>query len=115
MNRLTQLPQEDGPLFDNEIKRLANRILPITVLSGTFAIDSTGVKTVTIAHGIGVIPAAKDCYLTVIEVTNVDDFAFNMIKIESTDITNVVAKINISTASGTASAVARLGLLVITH
>ena len=84
-----------------------------TVLSGTFTIDSTGVKTVTIAHGLAVTPALKDCTVTVTEDTDVDDWAFSLLKVESVGATNVVAKINVSTASATGGATAKLGLMVV--
>ena len=85
----------------------------VTLLSGTFAIDSTGVKTVTTAHGLSVTPDIQDIQLTVTENTDVDDWAYNLLKVESVDATNVVAKINVSTQSGTASATAKLAILVI--
>jgi hypothetical protein len=83
-----------------------------SLLSATFAIDSTGIKTVTTAHGLIDTFAAKDVVLTVIEDTNVDDWAFNLLKVESVDTTNVVAKINVSTASGTGAATAKLGIVI---
>jgi hypothetical protein len=82
------------------------------VLSGTFAIDSTGVKTVTITHGLAVTPNVEDCYLTVVQNTAVDDWAFNLLKVTATSSTTVTAKINVSTASATGSATAKLGLKV---
>lgn len=85
-----------------------------TLLSGTFAIDSTGVKTVTTAHGLSVTPAIQDVQVSVTEDSNVDDWAFDLLKVESVDGTNVVCKINVSTASATGSATAKLGILVIT-
>lgn len=84
-----------------------------TVLSAGFAIDSTGVKTVTTAHGLSVTPDIQDVQLTVTEDTNVDDWAFNLLKVESVDGTNVVAKINVSTASATGAATAKLAILVV--
>jgi hypothetical protein len=83
------------------------------LLSATFAIDSTGVKTVTTAHGLSIAPDIQDVQLTVSELTNVDDYAFGYVKVESVDATNVVAKVNVTTASGTASATAKLNILVI--
>jgi ribosomal protein L12E/L44/L45/RPP1/RPP2 len=85
-----------------------------TLLSGTFAIDSTGVKTVTTAHGLSVTPALHDVQVSVVEESNVDDWAFDLLKVESVDATNVVCKINVSTASATGSATAKLALLVVT-
>jgi len=94
---------------------LQARTTAITTLqSGTFAIDSTGVKTVTTPHNLLIAPALYNVQVSVIEETNVDDWAFNLLKVESVDADNVVCKINVSTASGTGSATARLALLVIT-
>ena len=84
-----------------------------TLLSATFAIDSTGVKTITTAHGLASAPSIQDVQLTVTEDSNVDDWAFNLLKVESVDATNVVAKINVSTASATGGATAKLAILVI--
>lgn len=98
--------------WDTDGPRFIPTTLTTTLLSGTFAIDSTGIKTVTIAHGLAAAPDIQDCQLTVTEETNVDDWAFNLLKVDSVNGTNVVAKINVSTASATASATARLALLI---
>ena len=83
-----------------------------TVLSGTFAIDSTGVKTVTIAHGLAVTPAMQDCAVVVTEDTVVDDWAYNLLKVTAVGAANVTVKINVSTASATVGATAKLALRV---
>lgn len=86
---------------------------PDTVLlSPSFTIDSTGIKTVTIPHGLGYTPAVKAIQLTVAENTAVDDWAFNLLKIVSVNGVNIVAKINVSTGSGTGGAIANLAVLV---
>jgi hypothetical protein len=85
-----------------------------TLLSAAFAIDSTGVKTVTTAHGLSITPSIQDVQVSVTEDTNVDDWAFDLLKVESVDATNVVCKINVSTASATGSATAKLAILVVT-
>lgn len=82
------------------------------ILSGTFAIDSTSIKIVMMPHGLAITPAVQDCYLTVVQNTAVDDWAYNMLKIVSTDTKNVIVKINISTASTTVGATAKLALRV---
>ncbi len=87
-------------------------ILRNKVLSDSFAIDSTGVKTVTIAHGLDITPSKEDCQLTVVEETDVDDWRFDLLKVDSVDATNVTAKIHVSTASATAGATAKLALRV---
>lgn len=82
------------------------------VLSPAFAIDAVAVVTVTIPHGLAVTPAVEDCQLTVVEDTNVDDWAEGYVKVESVDATNVVAKVNVTTASATGGATAKLALHV---
>lgn len=104
----------DGQVYvwDSDVPRFAPQTAATIVQSGTFAIDSTGIKTLTMAHGLSAAPTISDCQLTVIEETNVDDWAFNLLKIDSVDATNVTAKINVSTASATGGATARLALLI---
>lgn len=79
-----------------------------SVLSSTFAIDSTGVRTVNIDHGLHGTPALGGIQLTVVQETAVDDWAFNMLKVVSVSAAQVVAKINVSTASMTVGSTARL-------
>lgn len=80
------------------------------VLSPAFAIDAVAVVTVTIPHGCDVTPAVEDCQLTVVEDTNVDDWAEGYVKVESVGAANVVAKVNVTVASATGGATAKLGL-----
>jgi hypothetical protein len=92
------------------------------ILSDTFAIDSTGVKTITVSHGLG-DPAhgyqpytpPKQCFqLTVVEETAVDDWGYDLLKVVSATTTSVTIKINVSKASATTGATARIGVLVTT-
>jgi hypothetical protein len=87
-----------------------------TVLSADFAIDAVAVVTVTTAHGLSVTPAIQDVQVTLSESANgnVDDFALGYIKVESVDATNVVVKVNVTTASATAGAKAKLNIFVVT-
>ena len=87
-----------------------------TVLSADFAIDAIAVVTVTTAHGLSVTPAIQDVQLTLSESANgnVDDFSLGFIKVESVDGTNVVAKVNVTAASASAGAKAKLNILVVT-
>jgi hypothetical protein len=82
------------------------------LLSADFAIDSAAVVTVTTAHGLSVTPSKEDCTVVVIESSNVDDWACGYAKIESVDATNVVCKVNVTVASGTAGAKAKLGIKI---
>jgi hypothetical protein len=95
--------------YSQDFKVTAMKVL----LSGTFAIDSTGVKTITTAHGLNLAPDIQDVQLTISENTNVDDFAVGYVKVESVDSTNVVAKANVTTASATGGATAKLNILII--
>ena len=84
-----------------------------TLLSADFAIDGIAVVTVTTAHGLSSTPNIQDVQLTVSESTNVDDWAYGFVKVESVDATNVVAKVSILAASLTVGAKAKLNILVI--
>lgn len=84
-----------------------------TLLSGTFAIDSTGIKTLTVPHGLGYTPAVKEVQLTVAEDTVVDDWGFNLLKVISVDSVNVTVKVNVSAASATGGATAKLAILLV--
>lgn len=83
-----------------------------SVLSGTFAIDSVGVKTVTIAHGLDVTPAKQDIAISVVEETDVDDWRFDLLKVDTIGAVNVTVKVNVCQASATAGATARIALRV---
>lgn len=81
------------------------------IVSNSFAIDSTGLRTLTMAHGFsGTVPLINEVQLTVNEVDDVDDWAYDLLKVVSVDGTNIVARINVSTASLTANASAKLGV-----
>lgn len=107
-----EIPTATG--FENVMRVVGcnSPLLINDVYSPTFTIDSTGTKTVTIPHGLDRIPAPRNCQLTVVENTAVDDWAYNLLKVVSTDATNVIAKINVSTASTTKGATAKLALRV---
>lgn len=81
-------------------------------LSPAFAIDGIALRTVTIPHGLDITPNIEDCQLTAVEDTNVDDWAYDLLKVDNVDGINVIAKINVSTASATGGATAKLGLRV---
>ncbi len=96
----------------NKVKHNVGYTTENTVLSAAFAIDGIAVITVTIAHGLSVTPALQDCALTVVEDTNVDDWEYGFVKVESVGAVNVVAKVNVTNASGTGGATAKLALRV---
>lgn len=78
--------------------------------SGTFAIDSTGVKTITVNHNLYTTPPKKSVDVTVIENVTADDWAYDWIKVTNTTSTQIEVKIKVGTASATGSATAKLGI-----
>jgi polygalacturonase len=72
------------------------------------AIDSTGTKVATIAHGLNVTPSVNDVLVSLSRVTAVSDPAFGYLWCESTTGVNVVVRLRVSTASVTAGAVVRI-------
>lgn len=105
VNKVMSISGASTQLFRNEGYKTEN-----TFQSGTFSINSTGVKTVTTAHGLSKTPAAEDCIAVVLEVTNIDDWAYDWIKQDGIDATNVTFKVKVGTASATSGATARLGI-----
>lgn len=82
------------------------------VLSGTFAVDAIGLKTVRIAHGLAITPNIQDCYLTVVKNTNVTDWRYTSLMVNNVDSIYVTVNIYISTPSATNGATAKLALKV---
>jgi hypothetical protein len=81
-------------------------------VSGTFAVDSTGVKTVVAPHGLLYTPSIQDVGITVLEQSTVTDYSLGFIRVVSTDATNVTVKVSVLTASATGSTTAKLGVKV---
>ncbi len=78
------------------------------LLSSTFAIDSTGVKTVTVAHGALFTPATRQvdfCFSS--STANDWDATATLTAI---DATNLTFKVRVATASATGGATARLSI-----
>lgn len=82
------------------------------VLSNTFAVDSTGVKSVTIAHGCTGTPTVQACSVVLTRDTNVSDYAVGFVRVVSTTSANVIVEVLVSTASATSGATAKLALSV---
>jgi len=82
----------------------------INVLSAGFAIDGVALITVTTAHGLSHTPNIQDIQVTISKDTAVDDWGYDLVKVESVDATNVVVKINVNNASATGSATAKLNI-----
>lgn len=80
------------------------------LLSAGLAIDSTGTKSDTIAHGLQVTPSIQSCALSLVRVSAVTDPIFGYWWVESTDATNVTVRLRVTTASATGGATCKLSL-----
>jgi hypothetical protein len=81
-------------------------------VSPTFDISSTGVKTVTIPHNLDVYVLRQYVQASVVEDTDVGDWAYGYVKIVSGDATEVVARVNVTVASATPAATAKLNIAI---
>lgn len=108
----TQAPKDDDDDFNIFARGDDVGLTRCTVLSSGFAIDAVDTVDVTIAHGLLWTPVLRQCQLTLVKDkdTAVSDFELGWIRVQSTDATNVTAKVNVTTASGTGSATAKLAL-----
>lgn len=105
-------PTKYSPAAETVFLNVVDYITQAAVLSPAFAIDGVAIVTVTIPHGLSYTPTVRQCQLSVVENTAVDDWAYGFLKVVSADATNVVVKVKVTIASGTAGAKAQLALLV---
>jgi len=73
--------------------------------SASVAIDSTGTKSFSIAHGMPFTPSTLDVQLTLRRNTNVGDWSDGFLWVTSCDSTNVNGQVRVLTASATSGAV----------
>lgn len=76
-------------------------------------VDTTGLKSGSVAHQLSVTPAINDVTLTLERTSNVGDFIIGFAQITSVDATNVNYTVRVTTASPTAGA--NVGLQVVTR
>ncbi|MPZ19551.1 MAG: hypothetical protein GEV06_16770 [Luteitalea sp.] len=81
-------------------------------LSGTFELDSTGLKTVTIAHGLAKTPLLLQVVASLSLETAVTDFVVDFMRVHSVDATNVGLRVQVGTASATGGALGRVNVHV---
>tara|TARA_R110000850_G_scaffold152818_1_gene276067 strand:+ start:563 stop:4246 length:3684 start_codon:yes stop_codon:yes gene_type:complete len=78
-------------------------------VTGSVAVDSTGVKSLTIAHNLAVTPDINDIQLTIARDTAVNDYAFdNLGMVNAVNSTNIFTQTVVGTASATGGATATL-------
>jgi hypothetical protein len=68
------------------------------------AIDSIGVKTITVAHGLSFTPSIYNVSLGIVKVTNVTDWAYSNFMVTAANSTNITAQLTVSSASATVGA-----------
>lgn len=115
-NRVYNNRFDSGATIDvtasTEIWGNKNYVTENTVYSDAFAIDAVALKTVTIPHGCHYSPRKSHVRLTVVEDTDVDDWGYDLLKVDTVDATNVTVKINVSSASATGGATAKIAMRV---
>ena len=75
------------------------------ITSSPIAIDSTGTKSFSIAHGLSFTPDIRNISLTLKRNTNVGDWSAGFLWVTSTDATNINGQLRVLTASATGGAV----------
>lgn len=75
-------------------------------------VDSTGIQTFTIPHALGFAPDPEDISLTLLVDTLVNDYEIGYMRVNSTTAVNVVVFVNVTTASATGGALAKIGLKI---
>jgi hypothetical protein len=95
------------------IRNVKNFPTASNVISTDLAVDSTGSKVFTIAHGLSVTPALQDVALTLVQSTpSANDYTLRYLRLESTTSTNIVGRIFVDVASATPGAVVKVSALV---
>lgn len=80
-------------------------------VSASIAIDSTGVKSFTITHGLAFTPALEDVQLTLQRETNVSDWESDHLWAVATSSSQISGQVEVKTASSTAIATVKVQAL----
>lgn len=80
------------------------------LISEPFAVDVVEIKNLKMPHGLQIIPPIQNCSLTV--VTEVSDWAYDLLAITSANETDITVKIKISKSSSISDATARIAINV---
>jgi hypothetical protein len=119
-----------GHLIDNDLSGNLTAAITGTAPSGTlrrnnkgyktqgtfespaFAIDSTGVKTVSTTHNLDVTPASKDVQMTLIRSANNVSSIYDYVRVTGTTSNSVGAQVQVGTASATGGDTATLAVAI---
>jgi len=74
------------------------------VVAGSAAIDSTGVKTVTLNHSLPFTPSIQDVVLSLNKGSAVTDWAYGYLEVTGTTSSQITADLKVTTASATGGA-----------
>lgn len=99
---------------NDSIRNVNGFVNEVTLISPNLAIDATGSKSFTIAHGMNVTPALKDVSLALLLNTAVVDYVVAFFQVVGVDSNNVSGRILVSTASATVGAVINVGVKIST-
>ena len=99
---------------NDSIRNVNGFVNEVTLISPNLAIDATGSKAFTIAHGMDVTPALKDVSLALLLNTAVVDYVVAFFQVTSVDSNNVSGRVLVSTASATGGAVINVGVKIST-
>jgi len=97
----------------NRVSRNRGHKTECRVVSGTFDVASTGQRTISIPHGLAVIPTTTECMVCLVRDTAVLDYEIAQLVVAGADATNVTVQCRVSTASATVGATAKIALHVV--
>jgi len=99
---------------NDSIRNVNGFVNEVTLISSNLAIDATGSKAFTIAHGMSVTPLLQDVSVSLLRNTNVNDYELAFFQVGAVDSNNVSGRVLVSTASATGGAVINVGVKIST-
>jgi hypothetical protein len=102
-------------IFNNGVNSIIENVVGFTtevfLESAPLDMSSTGLKSVTINHGLARQPDLKKCTVVLIRDTIVSDVVINFVRLDGANFTIIVASAFVGTASATAGATFKLGII----
>ena len=84
----------------------------VNLITPDLLVDSIGNKSFLIAHGMDVTPTLQDVSISILQKTNVIDYALAYFEVSTVDANDVSGRIIVSTASATVGAAINLGVKI---
>lgn len=82
------------------------------LVTGGILLDRSGVQTVSVQHGLIATPALHECHATLLMDRDVQDFALGWVRVRSVDASRVVVEVNVTQASRTRGAQAKVAIRI---